>query len=179
VARQGHPYCHNANAAIRRSVWQGHRYNENLTGLEDLAWGSWVFEQGYGIAYAAEAEIVHLHDEGPQTVYNRYRREAIAMRQILPESRFGLRHFLGQVSRKIFSDLAQARRQAVLGKYFWEIIWFRVMQYWGTYQGYRYSGKVNAQLHQSFYYPPGILSVKSPAARQVKPIDYVEEQPEG
>lgn len=177
LARQGHPYCHNANAVIRRSVWQEHKYNENLTGLEDLAWGSWVFQQGYGIAYAAEAEIIHLHDEGPQTVYNRYRREAIAMRQILPNSRFGLRNFISLAGRKLFSDMAQARRDGVLGKVFGEIVWFRVMQYWGTYQGYRYSGKVNAQLHQSFYYPPGILSVKSPAARGVKPIDYAEEQP--
>jgi glycosyltransferase involved in cell wall biosynthesis len=179
LARQGHAYCHNANAAIRRSKWQEHKYNENLTGLEDLAWGSWVFEQGYGIAYAAEAEIIHLHDEGPKTVYNRYQREAIAMRQILPHSRFGLRHFLRLVSSKMFSDMLQARRERVLASYFTEIVWFRVMQYWGTYQGYRYSGKVDAELHQSFYYPPGILSVKSPAARGVEPIDYVEERSEG
>lgn len=177
LARQGHAYCHNANAAIRRSIWQEHHYNENLTGLEDLAWGSWVFEQGYAIAYAAEAEIIHLHDEGPKTVYNRYRREAIAMRQILPNSRFGLRHFLQLTASKIFSDLLQARREKVLGKYLVEILWFRALQYWGTYQGYRYSGKVDAQLHQSFYYPPGILSVKSPAAREVPPIAYDDNQP--
>jgi glycosyltransferase involved in cell wall biosynthesis len=175
LARQGHAYCHNANAAIRRSIWQEHKYNENLTGLEDLAWGSWVFEQGYGIAYSAEAEIIHLHDEGPKTVYNRYRREAIGMRQILPTSRFGLRNFIGLASQKIISDLGQARREKVLGKYLWEIVWFRVLQYWGTFQGYRYSGKVDHQLHQSFYYPPGILSVKSPAARSVKPIEYAAE----
>jgi glycosyltransferase involved in cell wall biosynthesis len=179
LARQGHAYCHNANAAIRRSIWQEHKYNENLTGLEDLAWGSWAFEQGYGIAYTAEAEIVHLHDEGPKTVYNRYRREAIAMRQILPNSRFGLRHFLRLASSKIFSDMLEARREKVLARYISEIVWFRVMQYWGTYQGYRYSGKVDAELHQSFYYPPGILSVKSPAVRNVKPIEYSEEQPNG
>jgi glycosyltransferase involved in cell wall biosynthesis len=176
VRRQGHSYCHNANAAIRRSVWQGHKYNENLTGLEDLAWGSWVFEQGYGIAYTAEAEIIHLHDEGPKTVYNRYRREALAMRQILPHSRFGLWNFLRLVSSKIFSDMLQARRERVLGKFFAEIVWFRVMQYWGTYCGYRYSGEVDAQLHQQFYYPPGILSVKSPAARGVAPIEYDDEE---
>ena len=150
--------------------------NENLTGLEDLAWGSWVFEQGYGISYTAEAELIHLHDEGPKTVYNRYRREAIAMRQILPQSRFGLWNFLRLASGKIFSDLLQARRERVLGKFFGEIVWFRVMQYWGTYRGYRYSGDIDAQLHQQFYYPPGILSVKSPAERNVAPIDYDEEE---
>ena len=172
VHRQGHAYCHNANAVIRRSNWQEQNYNENLTGLEDLAWGSWVFEQGHGISYKAEAEVIHLHDEGPSTVYNRYRREALAMRQILPNSKFGLWNFLRLSGSKIGSDMVQARREKVLIKKFSEIVWFRVMQYWGTLQGYKYSGKVDAQLHQSFYYPPGILSVKSPAARSVAPIEY-------
>jgi glycosyltransferase involved in cell wall biosynthesis len=172
VHRQGHAYCHNANSVIRKSVWREHPYNENLTGLEDLAWGSWAFEQGHGISYQADAEVIHLHDEGPRTVYNRYRREAVAMHQILPTSRFGLWNFLRLTGSKIASDLMQARREQVLGAKFFEICWFRVMQYWGTYQGYRYSGKVDAELHQSFHYPPGILSVKSPAPRSVEPIDY-------
>ncbi|MEN8242335.1 MAG: glycosyltransferase [Chloroflexota bacterium] len=172
VHRQGHAYCHNANSVIRRTVWQDHKYNEHLTGLEDLAWGSWVFEQGLGISYKAEAEVIHLHDEGPKTVYNRYRREAIAMRQILPASQFGLWNFIRLTGSKIFSDLIQARRERVLFRKLIEVLWFRVMQYWGTFQGYRYSGNVDAELHQHFYYPPGILSVKSPAARDVAPIDY-------
>jgi hypothetical protein len=46
-------------------MWEQQPYNENLTGLEDLAWGSWAFEQGYAIAYIVEAEVVHLHDETP------------------------------------------------------------------------------------------------------------------
>ncbi len=174
IARQAHPYCHNANAAIRRSLWLEHPYNENITGLEDLAWGSWAFEQGYAIAYAAEAEIIHLHDENPAQAYNRYRREAIAMKQLLPKSRFSLWNFLRLTSTTILSDLAQARREGVLRKRFASILWFRIMQYWGTFMGYRYSGKVDAQLHQQFYYPPGILSEKKPAQRGVQPIEYEE-----
>ena len=54
---QGQPYTHNANAAIRRSLWEEHPYNELITGLEDLAWSSWAKDQGYSIAYQAEAEI--------------------------------------------------------------------------------------------------------------------------
>ena len=46
IQSQGHPYCHNANSAIRRELWQQHPYNEALTGLEDLAWGSWAYENG-------------------------------------------------------------------------------------------------------------------------------------
>jgi rhamnosyltransferase len=172
IPNQGHPYCHNANAAIRRELWQQHPYNEHLTGLEDLAWASWVFEQGYAIAYTADAEIIHLHDETPLQVLNRYQREAIAMKQILPQSRFTLWRFLRLTTTMIFSDLLQARREGVLSDHLVSIFWFRVMQYWGTYRGYRFSGKVDASLHQQFYYPPGILTEKKPAPRSVEPIDY-------
>lgn len=174
--RQGHPYSHNANAAIRRSLWAQTPYNEHVTGLEDLAWSSWAFEQGYGISYVAEAEIIHLHDESPKQVFNRYRREAIAMKQILPNSRFTFWRFLRMTTSHIISDMMQARREKVLGQEFAEILWFRLMQYWGTYRGYHYSGRVDAQLHQQFYYPPGILTVKQPAKRDVAPIAYSDEE---
>ena len=172
LPRQGHPYCHNANAAIRRELWEKNPFNENLTGLEDLAWSSWAVEQGYAISYVAEAEVIHLHDETPSQVYNRYLREAVAMKQILPNSRFTRWNFFRLGTSAIFSDLFQAYREKVLIKQVYSIFWFRLMQYWGTYKGYRYSGKIDAQLHQRFYYPPGILSDKTPAAREVKPIDY-------
>jgi len=46
------------------------------------------------------------------------------------------------------------------------------MQYWGTLRGYDFSGEVDAQLHQVFYYPPGILDEKTPATSEVQPIKY-------
>ena len=174
IQAQGHPYCHNANAAIRRELWLQHPYSEHLTGLEDLAWGSWAFEQGHAISYTAEAEIIHLHDETPAQVLNRYRREAIAMKQILPHSRFTFWRFMRLMTGMIFSDLQQARREGVLSQHLASIFWFRVMQYWGTYRGYHYSGQVDASLHQQFYYPPGILTEKKPAPRSIPPIDYEE-----
>lgn len=170
--KQAHAYAHNANAAIRRALWEQHPYNERLTGLEDLAWSSWAQQQGHSIAYVAEAEIVHLHDEAPAQVYNRYRREAIAMKQILPESQFSLRNFLSLWLGSTISDLLHARREKVFRLHWMSILWFRFLQYWGTFQGYRYSGNIDSQLHQAFYYPPEILSKKTPATREIAPIDY-------
>ena len=169
---QGQPFTHNANAAIRRSLWELNPYHEFLTGLEDLAWSSWAKDQGYSVAYVANAEIVHIHEETFKQVHNRYRREAIAMKQILPESQFSFRNMIGMMVRKTINDMTQARRDKVLMKEFLNIIRFRGLQYLATWQGYRYSGKIDHQLHQHFYYPPGVLSVKIPESRPVKPIDY-------
>ncbi len=169
---QGQPYTHNANAAIRRSLWELNPYNEYLTGLEDLAWSSWAKDQGYSVAYVASAEIVHIHEETFRQVHNRYRREAIAMKQILPESNFSFRNMISMLIRKSLSDMSQARRDRALLNEFLNIIKFRGLQYIATWQGYRYSGSIDYQLHQRFYYPPGLLSKKIPGSRPVKPIDY-------
>lgn len=169
---QGQPYTHNANAAIRKSLWEGHPYDEQLTGLEDLAWSSWAKEQGYSIAYAADAEIIHIHLETMKQVHNRYRREAIAMKQILPASQFSIRNMISMIIRKSVKDISQARRDRVLLKEILNILRFRVFQYLGTWQGYRYSGKIDLQLHQQFYYPPQLLSDKFPEERAVEPINY-------
>ncbi len=169
---QGHPYAHNANAAIRRSLWEQHPYNEALTGLEDLAWSSWAMEEGHTISYIAEALVVHQHEETLRQVYNRYKREAIAMKQILPESRFTFGRFLYMWVKSSLSDMIQARREGVLFQQILPVMRFRLRQYWGTYRGFHYAGKINAQLHRAFYYPPNILDWKRPKPRPVAPIDY-------
>jgi rhamnosyltransferase len=176
VTQQAHPYSHNANAAIRRKLWEIHTYDENLTGLEDLAWSSWAMESGYEIAYVAEAEVIHLHEETYQQVFNRYQREAIALKQILPKSTFLFGQFMRSLLESVILDLIQARRNQVLIKNMGSILKFRLMQYWGTYRGYHFAGKIDAQLHQGFYYPPGILDHKLPKPRSINPIDYNNDQ---
>jgi rhamnosyltransferase len=170
--QQSHPFCNNANAAIRRSLWQQHPYDETLSGLEDLAWANWAVAQGHRLAYVAEAEIVHVHDETPGGVYNRYRREAMAFRRIFPNERFHFYHLVKLVITNIASDLWHAARQRRLGISLGSIFWFRWMQFWGTYQGYRHSGPLTWQLRQTFYYPRGQNIPGSSANRDVQPIKY-------
>jgi glycosyltransferase involved in cell wall biosynthesis len=170
--RQAHPFCNNANSAIRRSLWEINPYDETLTGLEDIAWARWAIEAGHVIAYSAEAEVVHVHDETPRQVYNRYRREAMAFKRIYPEERFGMKDFLRLTSGNITSDIWHAARQKQLSSSWTSIFWFRWMQFWGTYQGYRRAGPLTWQLRQTFYYPHGIGARPRPSSRQVEPIRY-------
>ena len=171
--RQESPFCNNANAAIRRSLWEGHPYDETLTGLEDLAWAKWAHEAGYTISYAAQAEIIHIHNETPRGVQNRYRREAMAFKRIFNESHFNVYDFLRLTTTNIISDLLHAVRQRVLWKNFLSIFWFRYNQFWGTYQGYRQSGPVTQHLRQTFYYPH--WSAEKSNQRDVAPIRYNQE----
>jgi len=164
-------FCNNANAAIRKSLWGLHPYDETLTGLEDLEWGKWAKAQGYQIAYAAEAEIIHIHHETPRGVYNRYRREAMALRKIYPETNFNLYDFLRLAFTNIASDLWHAARESVLLKSFVSIFWFRLAQFHGTRMGHRETSLVTPQLRETFYYARGRRQ-KEERPRGVEPIRY-------
>jgi len=157
---QSTAFCNNANAAVRKSLWEKNPYDETLTGLEDLAWAEWAKGQGHAVAYAAEAEIIHVHHETPRGVFNRYRREGMAFKRIHPESHFSVYDLMRLTTTNIISDLWHALRGHALLKNFASIFWFRFMQFYGTRMGYRDSSLVTPQLRETFYY-----------ARERKPDD--------
>lgn len=168
-------FCNNANAAIRKSLWDKHQYDETLTGLEDLEWSKWAKESGYKIAYIAEAEIIHIHNETPSGVYNRYRREAMALRKIYPEAHFNFYDFLRLTITNIFSDLFHAFREKALLKNFSSIFWFRFMQFHGTRMGHRETSLVTPQLRETFYYARG-RKKEEERERDVEPIRYNDQK---
>lgn len=173
VQIQDHPFCNNANAAIRRQLWQQIPYNESLTGLEDLDWAKQILARGYRVAYVPEAEIVHVHHETPLRTYNRYRREAIALKRIYPQERFHLWDFARLLVGNVVSDYVYACHDRQLGAHWRAIFTFRLMQFWGTYRGYTQRAPVTSQLRQTFYYPRPLQT--SPTARPPRPrqtIDY-------
>jgi rhamnosyltransferase len=170
---QKHPFCNNANAVIRRSVWDAHPYDETLTGLEDLAWAIRVQARGYTIAYLPEAEVIHVHDETPEGVFNRYRREGMAFKYIYPEAHFNLYDFLRNTLTSIGFDFLHAMRLHVFFRSLPGILWFRTAQFWGTYQGYRSSSPLTPELRQTFYYHVGWERTSS-VRRDVEPIQYNE-----
>ncbi|HNR02808.1 MAG TPA: glycosyltransferase family A protein [Anaerolineaceae bacterium] len=173
VKKQSHPFCNNANSAIRKELWQLHPYDETLTGLEDLEWGKWVQEQGYSIYYIAEAEIIHVHNESLDGIYNRYKREAMAFKHIYPHESFSLRDLQRLFLQNVISDCKEARRQRLLTQDFFKIIGFRWRQFYGTYQGYRQSGPLTWQLKKAFYYPREIRPASRQTSRSdIDPIQY-------
>lgn len=71
-------YANNANAAIKKALWEEIPFDEYLFGLEDIDWARKVTEKGYLIRYEPKASVYHIHHEQWYQVLNRYRREAIA-----------------------------------------------------------------------------------------------------
>jgi len=171
VSRQKFPFCNNANAAIRRPLWQEHPYDESLPGLEDLAWAKWTQENGYSIHYVSEAEVIHVHNESTAGIFNRYRREGMAFKQIYPDEKFTRRDLLKLFTQNVFSDGREALNAKRFLKTIGTIIRFRWLQFYGTYQGYKQSGPLTWQLKKAFYYPGGPTQPKT-TTRKVQPIQY-------
>jgi rhamnosyltransferase len=153
----------------------GYPYDENLTGLEDLGWANWCIQQAYIIAYVPEAEIIHVHEESTQSIFNRYRREAMAFKQIYPEEKFGFGDFLRLFTLNAVNDLHAAARQGVLRKNFNPILQFRFLQFYGTYRGYQEKGPLTWKLRKSFYYPGRENELESAVERDISPIQYFDE----
>ena len=150
---QPSPFCNNANAAVRRSLWEQHPYDESLTGLEDLHWAKRIRDAGYRIFYEPRAEIVHVHEETAARIYNRYRREAIALKHIFPEQHFNLWDFTRLFAANVVADGFHAFHDGLFLRNLWSIFAFRLMQFWGTYRGFRQHGAPDNRLKKRFYYP--------------------------
>jgi rhamnosyltransferase len=163
IRRQQHPFCNNANAAVRREIWEVVPYDESLTGLEDLDWARRVQAKGFDISYVAEAPVAHVHEETWRTVVNRYRREAIAYKRIMGDEAnvSGLESARLAVTNTL-RDYVQASREGVLTSNLVEIPKFRIAQFLGAWQGFRQGDVVSEGLKRRFYYPPSPGAVDVP-----------------
>lgn len=153
VPRQDQPFINNANCAVRRVVWEQYPYDEELPGLEDVAWAKTVMEAGWHIGYRSDATVHHVHDETRAETRNRYHREAITFQKVFPSEHFNLLDFFRLSGRNIAADWKAARQQGVLWRKWAEIIGFRLAQFWGTYRGFHTRWPSSSELKRRFYYP--------------------------
>jgi rhamnosyltransferase len=169
---QLHPFCNNANTAIRKSLWLENKYDESLTGLEDLAWADKILSKGYHLVYEADSVIVHVHEETPKKIFNRYFREAIAYKKIKPYARFTLLDMITLSISNIISDYFFAIKELVIFKNIIDIPVFRILQFYGTWKGYHFYGNMNSNLKNRFYYPTNFLKKQKTTSKKENKINY-------
>ena len=162
---QSHPFCNNANAAVREDLWKSYRYDESLTGLEDLDFANRILRDGHKVVYRADAPIVHVHQESPTQIHNRFRREAIALRQIMPGEKMSVIDLARLFFGNTVSDLVHAAYERKLIRNLASIPTFRLMQFTGAYRGFRQRGPVGTALRNRFYYSHGLTRTATVTAQ--------------
>jgi glycosyltransferase involved in cell wall biosynthesis len=155
---QSHAFSNNANAAIKRSVWEKYPYDESLSGLEDLDFARRAQQAGWKVSYAADAEVVHVHEETWKKVSQRYAREAAAYTKIYPATHLSLMHLLSLLVRNIAHDMSDAVSERVIIRNFIPIVRFRFAQFTGTRRGFKRSFDYEPELARRFFYPPELLA---------------------
>ena len=146
-------YANNANAAIPRDLWQQYRFDEALTGLEDMHLAKRMVSAGHQIGYVADAGVYHIHDESWRQVRNRFEREGAALTEIMPESGLSLVDFVDCTVRSICRDFIAATRQGALRSNALDICMFRTLQYWGSYRGTRFARMVASMRRKTYFHP--------------------------
>jgi len=146
-------FCNNANAAIRRDVWEKYRFDENLTGCEDMQLARTIVNDGGGIGYCAEARVYHIHDESWRSLLLRYEREAIALQKILPEVQINLFDMTKFILVGIFKDIRVAWGLGVLHRVLPSVFAFRTLQYYGAYRGNHMQRRLSQATKMKYFYP--------------------------
>jgi glycosyltransferase involved in cell wall biosynthesis len=146
-------FCNNANLALRSGCWVESPFNEALTGLEDMHLARALVQRGYKVVYVPVAAVYHYHHEKWRQVKRRYEREAIALREIMPEVHVhwhdALRYFIAGV----LGDWARAINRRCLMSVFGEVVAFRACQFLGSWRGNHRHRQLSRREKDRYFYP--------------------------
>lgn len=146
-------YCNNANAALLRSVWEATRFDEELTGLEDMHLAKRLVSQGHRVGYVADAAVFHLHNETWPQVRRRFEREAIALQHIMPEVQLRRRDVVRYFASAVLLDMGAALQDGCLGQHAASIVKYRFNQFAGAYRGNHVHRQLSRQAKEAYFYP--------------------------
>lgn len=146
-------FCNNANAAVVRDVWSKFRFDESLTGLEDMHFARQVVADGGRVRYVPAASVFHYHHESWKRVKRRYEREAIALQKIMPEVHVHASDAIRYFVAAVLGDWAKAISQNQFISRSSEIVCFRFCQYYGTWRGNHMHRNLSRKAKERYFYP--------------------------
>jgi len=146
-------FCNNANSAIRKDVWEKYKFDEQLTGCEDMYLAKELVKDGMKLGYVGTAPVYHIHDESWTKVQVRYEREAIALQKIMPEIHVTFFDMAKYIFIGIIKDLRIAFKKRVFFKECTSIFAFRYAQYSGAYKGNHIHRKLSKEMKMKYFYP--------------------------
>ena len=146
-------YCNNANSAISRSVWNKYRFNEDLTGLEDMYLAKQIVADGGIVGYVSDAIVLHLHHESWRQVQRRFEREAFALQYIFPDLILRRRDIFRFFLVAVLSDISTAFPSDLSFNNIKHIFRYRFYQYIGSYRGNHTSRVAGKKLREDYFYP--------------------------
>ena len=146
-------FCNNANAAVRKSVWEKYKYDEEVTGLEDMLLGKQVVKDGWRVKYCPQAAAYHYHHESWSQIQRRFEREAIALQQIMPEVHVTIWDAVRYWLAGVLGDWSVAVSEKQFLKHALPIAIYRSCQYYGAWRGNHAHRALSRAAKERYFYP--------------------------
>jgi glycosyltransferase involved in cell wall biosynthesis len=146
-------FCNNANAAILASTWTENRFNEDLTGLEDMYLAKEISGQYACIGYVADAIVVHHHSESWAQVRKRFERESLALQEIMPQIHLTKLDVVRYILFSTVSDISWAIQKKVFLRSVIGIFFYRYNQYVGSYKGNKIHRILSKAEKEKYFFP--------------------------
>jgi len=128
-----------ASSAIRRSVWEEMKFDEDVQYSEDIDWTWRARQEGYEIRYAADSIVMHSHNYTLRQFYRRHYGEGRAEAVIFDWSKWEqsfIRYSLLPYIRQIISDEKYCLSHFSLGTCFYSPV-LRCAQLLGRRAGFK------------------------------------------
>lgn len=143
------PFTNNGNCAYDIEIFKKFKFNEKLTGCEDIEFALKVLKANGDIVYGSGVEVFHYHKENLKQIYNRFYREAKALRIILPY-KYNILDFIKHFIKKIFTDLQfKSKVKKYQSRSLIEILSYNFMQFLGFYMGYNGKLDLNSKIYNN------------------------------
>lgn len=161
-----HVFVNNANSAIRKDLWEQHRFDEGLPGLEDAEWAKYWIPRGFKVLYEPSACIYHVHTESWAQVRHRFHREGIAGRWTAVRI---IRHIPREILREVWwgiKDFVLAAAQGNLPALAGEVTRYRYNKTVGIVKGILDSRTItNPSKRAELHFDKGFSAVVIESAR--------------
>ncbi len=128
-----------ASSAIRRSVWEKMKFNEDIQYSEDIEWTWRVRQAGYKVQYVADSIVAHSHNYTLKQWHKRQYGEGKAEAVIFdwtPWETSLLRYSILPFGRQLFSDWKYSLRHFALGSIIYSPF-MRMAQMLGRRKGFK------------------------------------------
>ena len=146
-------FCNNANSAIKKNVWKKYKFNEKITALEDMYLAQQIKRNKMRVSYIPEANVKHIHHENFYQIKNRYERESIALKWVIPNLKITFFEFIKIFILYIFSDFFDAIKEKILIKNFYSILLYRFAMSYGSYIGNHKTSELSERSKKIYFYP--------------------------
>ena len=125
-------FCNNGCSAFKYDTWNLIKFNEDVTGCEDLVFSHELYIKNLKVIYEPKAVVSHYHNENFRKIFNRYKREAMIVKSFL-DFKYSLKTFFKCTTKEILSDLSFRKNVSFKRRSLINIISYRFSKNLGQY----------------------------------------------